>query len=47
MRSEVLIDSKWGSEFQSLRNSRIKKKWVLFAFKSFFNTNNVVTRNFN
>jgi len=26
MRSEVLIESKWDSEFQSLCNSKIKKK---------------------
>jgi len=26
MRSKVLIEGKWDSEFQSLRNSIIKKK---------------------
>ena len=26
MKSEVLIESKWDLEFQSLRNSKIKKK---------------------
>ena len=34
MRSEVLIDSKWDSEFQSLRNSKIKKKTQAFVLSA-------------